>query len=370
MVDTVTFVTDIVNYSVYQLYDLQGELPGYQDMKRVVLNTLRTYEYDVFMKKIVKASLANSIHKGKFLGFMIDKLLVPTINLQDEALRNREIKLRIEHEDVSLEVLRSIVETKKAELLSYNGVRTPQLDNRLAQDLAWSSDAIEGTTVEKDESRSLLRQGREPPVGEDKIELTNHFETIVTEVFPMTNRSLQDVNEAYMMRLHKGLDIVRMDATNKGQYRRKNVTIRDRPNPEFADYQDIPRLCREMFEKLHTMEEKDPIYVAGWLHFQFEQISPFLNGNGPAGRMLMNTVLIQEGFPLACIQPSVKDIYLYSLLGGCCNERLSHDKRRSNNEARNPCDLLIRIITESLVRSLDIGLYYVKQKLQLENPRG
>ena len=252
---------------------------------------------------------------------------------------------------------------QKEELLSYNGTRTPQLDNRLAQDLAWSSDAIEGTTVEKDESRSLLREDREPPVGEDKIELTNHFETIVREVFPMANQSLRAIDEDYMMRLHTGIDIVRMDAANKGQYRRTNVTIRDRPNPEFADCQDVPRLCREMFEKLHTMGDKDPIYVAGWLHFRFEQVHPFIDGNGRVGRMLMNTVLIQKGFPLVCIQPGVRDIYFHSLSASRRNEKLLEQGGRLKEGVATSYDLLIRILAESLLRSLDIGLYYARQNI-------
>jgi Fic family protein len=63
--------------------------------------------------------------------------------------------------------------------------------------------------------------------------------------------------------------------------------------------------------------------MASWSYRRSEPIHPFIDGNGRVGRMLMNTVLIQKGFPLACIQPGVRGIYFYSLSAARRNERLA-----------------------------------------------
>jgi prophage maintenance system killer protein len=356
MTESATFTVDMISYPLYQLYCLQGDLVGYQDLRRVLLQALKGYDQATFMKKIVKASLSKSIHKGKFLGFKVGGVHLQTLNFNDGSLQGREISLVIEHEDVALRDLRLIVGQKRDLLLRMTIPDAAKF--RLAQDLAWSSDAIEGTTIEKDESRSLLIAGAPDPVGEDKIELSNHFHAIQTLVFPMANKRLQDIDENYMKALHRAIDIVRMTLHNKGQYRTTNVTIRDRPNPEFADHVDVPRLCVEMFRQLHTMGDQDPVYVASWFHFQFVQIHPFVDGNGRVGRMLMNTVLIQKDFPLACIQPGVRDIYFYSLVASRRNERQYQLAGKLPEGHDTPYDLLVRILTESLLRSLDISLYY------------
>ena len=356
MTESTTFTVDLISYPLYLLYQLQGDLAGFQDLRRVLLDALKGYDQATFMKKIVKASLSKSIHKGKFLGFRVGGMHLQTLNFNDGSLQGREISLVIEYEESTLKDLRLIVGQKRDLLLR---MAIPDaVKFRLAQDLAWSSDAIEGTTIEKDESRSLLVADAPDPVGEDKIELNNHFHAIQTLVFPMANKRLQDIDENYMKDLHRAIDIVRMTPHNKGQYRTTNVTIRDRPNPEFADHADVPRLCVEMFRKLHTMSDQDPIYVASWFHFQFVQIHPFVDGNGRVGRMLMNTVLIQSGFPLACIQPGVRDIYFYSLVASRRNEKQHQLTARLPEGHETPYNLLIRILTESLLCSLDIGLHY------------
>lgn len=358
MTESTTFTVDLISYPLYRLYQIQGDLPGYQDLRRILLQALKSYDHATFMKKIVKASLSKSIHKGKFLGFKVGGVHLQTLNFNDGSLQDREISLVIEYEGVGLRELRTIIEQKKDRLLRMTIPNAAKFSDRLAQDLAWSSDAIEGTTVEKDESRSLLVANAPDPIGEDKIELSNHFHAIQILVFPMASKRLQDIDENYMKALHRAIDIVRMTDPNKGEYRTTNVTIRDRPNPEFADHTEVPRLCIEMFRELHTMDDRDPIYVASWFHFQFVQIHPFVDGNGRVGRMLMNTVLIQKGFPLACIQPGVRDIYFYSLVASRRNERQYQLTRKLPEGHDTPYDLLIRILTESLLRSLDIGLYY------------
>lgn len=66
----------------------------------------------------------------------------------------------------------------------------------------------------------------------------------------------------------------------------------------------IPNFMEEFNEWLNSEETQKlhPVEFAALAHYKLVYIHPFLDGNGRTSRLLMNLILMRNGFPPVSIQ--------------------------------------------------------------------
>jgi hypothetical protein len=82
------------------------------------------------------------------------------------------------------------------------------------------------------------------------------------------------------------------------------------------DWTQVPMLVRDWVgdaQALRTVDEAELPEALARLHAKFEQVHPFLDGNGRAGRLLLNLSLVRLGYPPAIIYKGNRARYLAAL---------------------------------------------------------
>jgi hypothetical protein len=82
------------------------------------------------------------------------------------------------------------------------------------------------------------------------------------------------------------------------------------------DWTQVPMLVRDWVtdaQALRKVEEADFAEAMARLHARFEQVHPFLDGNGRAGRLVLNLLLVRLGYPPAIIYKGERARYLNAL---------------------------------------------------------
>lgn len=163
------------------------------------------------------------------------------------------------------------------------------------------SSQIEGTQVTIDEVFLFDADenvGESTPKQMDYREVINYRRALSEGVKLLDERPLtENVIKALHVIL---LDSVRGHNRAPGEFRKQQVYI-GRPGAGIEDAtfvpsppQEIPRLFSDLEKFIHSDQAFDEIIKAAIMHFQFESIHPFLDGNGRIGRLLVPLMLYQN----------------------------------------------------------------------------
>ncbi len=202
---------------------------------------------------------------------------------------------------------------KKKQLDAYRPLESFTVQ-RLQQDLrllaTYHSNAIEGNTLSLHETQMVLEYGITAdghPLRE-YLEATNHaeaFDTLSALVErPITLETVQ--------RLH-ALVMDKIDP-QAGELRRVQVYIRGAPfTPPPA--RDVPLYLAQWVDWLTSDAalHYDPVTRAAIAHHDLEALHPFTDGNGRVGRLLLNLILMQDGYPPALVLREWRPRYIQAL---------------------------------------------------------
>jgi Fic family protein len=155
-----------------------------------------------------------------------------------------------------------------------------------------ASTAIEGNPLTLEQVRAL-EEGREPVASDvrSRREVINYFAGL-RHIEKQANQT--SIRHDDLFELHKLLAGEVMDQGQAGSYRTVAVRVGDHVPPPAEDVSGL------MFELLewwnHRAKTLSPVLSSAILHYRFEDIHPFADGNGRTGRALALWELYRRGF--------------------------------------------------------------------------
>ena len=191
--------------------------------------------------------------------------------------------------------LLSIIEEKKKELDNRRPLTEGEVQRLMEEfivEFTYNSNAIEGNTLTLRETDLVLRG-----LTIDKKPLKDHMEAVGhKEAFNHVLSLVKDnaaISESIIKQIHYLVLADKKD--DRGIYRRVPVRIMGAKHTPAQPYMIEPK----MQQLLHWYNNSDGhiIQRLARFHMEFEQIHPFIDGNGRTGRLLVNLELMKAGYP-------------------------------------------------------------------------
>ncbi|UPT65774.1 MAG: Fic family protein [Sphingobacteriales bacterium JAD_PAG50586_3] len=222
-------------------------------------------------------------------------------------------------------------------------------------DWNYHSNAIEGNSLTFGETLVFLREGltaKGKPL-KDHLDMKGHNEAI-EYLFGLIKNKEYELSERDIRELHKMLLVEPYESsaqTPDGQKTTKLIQLGEyktqpnhvkTPTGDIHYYATPEETPARMTDLINWYRKEDsnlhPVVLAALLHYEFVNIHPFDDGNGRMSRLLMNLILIKNGFPPVVIKQANRNEYYAALA-------------QADAKNYNP---FIELIVNNLIHSLDI----------------
>ncbi|MFK7834258.1 MAG: Fic family protein [Winogradskyella sp.] len=189
----------------------------------------------------------------------------------------------------------------KDRLNEYRKGEHSKVTKALEIEYTYESNKIEGNTLTLQETALVVEKGL--TIGgktmTEHLEVINHTHAI--DFIKDLAQSKNTISERDILQIHS-LILQGIDKPNAGVYRKVPVIIsgaKHKPPQPFLvpkQMEDLILWYNENKEVLH------PVELSAQMHERLVTIHPFIDGNGRASRLLMNLILLQNGYPIAILK--------------------------------------------------------------------
>ncbi len=170
----------------------------------------------------------------------------------------------------------------------------------------------------------------------EHLEAINHYEAI-DFIRAMVDSSL-DINKRNLLDVHR-LVFKSINNENAGAFRKINVRITGSEHIP-PDALLVDQLMDDFFAFYNQNKNSmHPVILASEIHQRLVSIHPFVDGNGRTSRLLMNFILLKNGYTLA-------------ILKGDLDSRLAYYKALESVQINNDPNTFYELIIEKSKESL------------------
>lgn len=207
---------------------------------------------------------------------------------------------RIAHKKAELDALRPLPQAL-----------VQNLDEWFKIELTYSSNAIEGNTLTKNETAMVVEKGltvagKSVKEHLEAINLAHAIDFIKT----LITKNHTELTQQDLLNIHQ-LVLRKIDDTHAGIWRKIAVKISG-SDAQLPDPIKVPELMETFFTWLHTVQG-NPVIISADAHLKLVLIHPFVDGNGRTARLFMNILLMQAGYPPAIISPKDRSTYINAI---------------------------------------------------------
>ena len=256
-------------------------------------------------QKAIKYGTGKNIPKEKFIIDNLDKISKEELQLKSKALNklktavpyNEKLAERIELKAIQIH---NLLEAKNCAKIIYT---------EFAKEFIFNSNKIEGSKIPPESVREIIDKGN--TYYKDKNEVREVENSLHAFEYLQTGFkfNIASIKRLYHI-LTKNLTMENNVPYPKGFKKVHNIvgnTLTTPPEKVEKDLQALLQWLKEYKNRTH------PLLFAFEFHARYEQIHPFLDGNGRTGRLLMNKIIMSNGYFPIIIYKSNKKGYFNAL---------------------------------------------------------
>ncbi len=165
----------------------------------------------------------------------------------------------------------------------------------------YNTNAIEGSTITLEETREIILDKIAPNKPLYDIKEIEAHSKVFLDMLSKKEKLTRDL----ILKWHKEI-FGESKSDIAGRYRDYLIRVGDYMAP---DWQGVRILMKKYFEFVNEIKI-NPVILSARAHYKFVKIHPFGDGNGRIGRLIMNKILWDNGYPMIIIEKKkIKSYY-------------------------------------------------------------